>query len=183
MAGRYYRGTAVDQNIDHYSAEYTFADGTNLFVSARNMEGCHGRFASYAHGTKGSAIISTFMHTPAECRIFQGHNFDDDKLVWSASKPEPNPYQLEWDHLIDAIRNDKPYNEAKRGAEASLVQIMGRMAVNTGRIITWDEALNHEHELAPGLDKLTMDSPAPLPAGPDGKYPFPQPGIITQREY
>jgi len=183
MGGRYYRDSAVDQNMDHYSVEYTFADGTNLFVSARNMEGCHGRFASYAHGTKGSAIISTFMHTPAECRIFDGHNFDNDKLVWSASKPEPNPYQLEWDHLIDAIRNDKPFSEAKRGAEASLVQIMGRMAVNTGRIITWEEALNHEQEFAPGLDQLTMDSPAPLPVGPDGLYPFPQPGVITDREY
>ena len=33
------------------------------------------------------------------------------------------------------------------------------------------------------VDKLTMDSPAPLVAGPDGKYPVPQPGITTQREY
>lgn len=184
MAGRYYRGSAVDQNVDHYSVEYTFADGTNLFVNARNMEGCHGRFASYMHGTKGSAIISTYMHTPAECRIFKGHNIDDEsQLVWSASKPEPDPYQLEWDHLVEAIRNDKPYNEAKRGAEASLVQIMGRMAVNTGQIITWDQALNHAQELAPGLDKLTMDSPAPLAVGPDGIYPLPQPGLVTQREY
>ncbi len=183
FGGRYYRTGEVDQNEDHYSAEYTFADGTNLFVAARNMTGCMGRFASYAHGTKGSAVISTYMHTPAKCRIYKGHNFVDDDLVWSATEPEPNPYQLEWDHLIDAIRNDKPYNEARRGAEASLVQIMGRMAVHTGREITWDEALNHEHEMAPGLDKLTMDSPAPLPAGADGKYPLPQPGIITEREY
>jgi predicted dehydrogenase len=183
FGGRYYRDSEVDQNVDHYAAEYTFPDGTNLFVQARNMTGCNGRFASYAHGTKGSAVISTFMHTPAKCRIYKGHNFVDDQLVWAAAQPEPNPYQLEWDHLIDAIRNDKPYNEAKRGAEASLVQIMGRMAVHTGQIITWDEALNHEHEFAPGLDKLTMDSPAPLPMGPDGKYPLPQPGIIPQREY
>jgi predicted dehydrogenase len=181
--GRYYRNDAVDQNVDHYSAEYTFADGTNLMVNARNMTGCDGRFASYAIGTKGSAVISTFMHTPAKCRIYQGYNLDNDKPAWAASQPEPNPYQLEWDHLIEAIRNDKPYNESKRGAEASLVQIMGRMAIHTGRSITWDEALNHEHEFAPGLDTLTMDSPAPLPAGPDGKYPLPQPGINTQREY
>jgi len=183
MGGRYFRGEAVDQNCDHYSAEYTFADGTNLFVSARNMEGCHGRFASYAHGTKGSAIISTFMHTPAECRIYKGHNFTNDQLVWSATKPEPDPYQLEWDHLVEAIRQDKPFNEAKRGAEASLVQIMGRLAVHTGQIVTWDQALNHEQELAPGLDKLTMDSPAPLQIGPDGIYPIPQPGRIGLLEY
>lgn len=184
MGGRYYRDSNLDQNCDHYLAEYTFPDGTNLFVQARNMTGCDNRFASYAHGTKGSAIISTFMHTPAKCRIFQGHNLDDEsKLVWAAKQPEPNPYQLEWDHLIDAIRNDKPYNEAKRGAEASLVQIMGRMAVHTGRAITWDEALNSPVEFAPGLDQLTMDSPAPLLLGPQGTYPLPQPGILLDREY
>ncbi|HPM82581.1 MAG TPA: gfo/Idh/MocA family oxidoreductase, partial [Candidatus Anammoximicrobium sp.] len=67
--GRCHRGDAVDQNFDHYSVEFTFADGTNLFMNARNMAGCYGEFASYAHGTKGSAVISTFMHTPAKCRI------------------------------------------------------------------------------------------------------------------
>jgi hypothetical protein len=35
----------------------------------------------------------------------------------------------------------------------------------------------------PGIDKLTLDSPSPLQAGPDGKYPPPQPGILTNREY
>jgi hypothetical protein len=43
--------------------------------------------------------------------------------------------------------------------------------------------LNCEHEFAPQVDKLTMDSPAPLQLGPDGKYPVPQPGINQQREY
>ena len=85
--------------------------------------------------------------------------------------------------MIEAIRQDKPYNEAQRGVEASLAQIMGRMACHTGQVVTWDEALNHEQEFAPGLDKLTMDSPAPLPVGPDGKYPLPQPGITRRREY
>jgi len=181
--GRCFRGDAVDQNFDHYSVEYTFADGTDLWMNARNIPGCHGEFASYAHGSKGSAVISTFMHTPAKCRIYKGHNFVKDDLAWAFPQPEPNPYQLEWDHLIEAIRQDKPHNEAKRGAEASLVQIMGRMACHTGRVGTWDEALGHDHEFAPGVDKLTMDSPAPLQAGPDGKYPMPQPGITTQREY
>jgi predicted dehydrogenase len=181
--GRCFRGDAVDQNFDHHAVEFTFADGTDLILNARNIAGCHGEFASYAHGTKGSAVISTFMHTPAKCRIYKGHNFVKDELVWAFPQPEPNPYQLEWDHLIEAIRQDKPYNEAKRGAEASLVQIMGRMAVHTGRPITWDEALNHNPEFAPGVDKLTMDSPAPLPTLPNGKYPLPQPGLVTQREY
>ena len=58
-----------------------------------------------------------------------------DDVVWALSdQPEPNPYQIEWDDLIDAIRKDKPYNEVKRGAEASLVTSMGRMAAHTGQV-------------------------------------------------
>ena len=84
---------------------------------------------------------------------------------------------------MDAIRNDKPYNEAKRGVEASLVSSMGRMAAHTGQEITFEDMLNCEHEFAPDVDKLTMDSAAPLKAGKDGKYPMPMPGITKKREY
>jgi hypothetical protein len=90
---------------------------------------------------------------------------------------------MEMNDLVEAIRQDKPYNEAENGAMASLAACMGRMAAHTGQIVTRDEALHHKIELAPGVDQLTLDSPAPLRAGPDGKYPQPQPGILTDREY
>jgi predicted dehydrogenase len=182
--GRHYRGDSIDQNFDSYSVEYTFADGTKFYLQGRSMNGCHGEFASYAHGTKGSAVISASGHSPARCRTYKGHNFDQGNILWQyPSRREPNPYQLEWDNLINAIRQDKPHNEVKRGVEASVVTAMGRMAAHTGQIITYDQMLNHEHELAPEVDNLTMDSPAPLQAGPDGKYPVPQPGIKKNREY
>ncbi len=104
-------------------------------------------------------------------------------LVWSFPQPEPNPYQLEWDDFIDAIVNDKPYNEVKRGVEASLVTSMGRMAAHTGQVITYDEILNCEHEFAPEVACLTMDSPAPVQLTDEGHYPYPQPGILRDREY
>jgi len=63
------------------------------------------------------------------------------------------------------------------------VTSMGRMAAHTGQEITFEDMLNCDHEMAPGLDKLTSDSPAPLKAGPDGRYPVPMPGIVTKREY
>ena len=85
--------------------------------------------------------------------------------------------------LIEAIRQDKPYNEVKRGAEASLVTSMGRMAAHTGQIITYDQMLNCEHEMAPGLDKATEDMPAPVTLDANRKYPIPMPGIIKDREY
>jgi len=181
--GRHYRGDAVDQNFDNYSVEYTYPDGTKLFYYGRNISGCKGGFSSYAHGTKGSAVISTSGHYPGRVRTYKDHNMDSANVIWRLPQPEPNPYQLEWDDLIDAIRQDKPYNEAKRGAEASLVSSMGRMAAHTGQVITYDQILNCEHEFAPDVDKLTMDSPAPLRSDSDGKYPVPQPGILKDREY
>ena len=85
--------------------------------------------------------------------------------------------------LIDAVRNDKPYNEVKRGAEASLVTSMGRMAAHTGQPVTFDEMLNGEHEFAPKVDQLTPDGPAPVTSDSEGRYPIPLPGINNSREY
>ncbi|MEX2288602.1 MAG: Gfo/Idh/MocA family oxidoreductase [Planctomycetaceae bacterium] len=181
--GRHYRGNSIDQNFDNYNIEYTFADGTKLFVRGRTIPGCYQNFASYAHGSKGSAIISTAGHSPAECRIYKGYRIKKDELAWAFPQPEPNPYQVEWDDLVDAIRNDTPYNEVERGAEASLITSMGRMAAHTGQIITRDDMFNCEHEFAPDVDKLTLDGPAPILADASGKYPIPLPGINRRREY
>jgi predicted dehydrogenase len=181
--GRHYRGDYVDQNFDSYSVEYTFKDGAKLMLEGRTMLGCKQEFASYAHGSKGSAVISTSSHYPAKSRIYKGQNFAKKDLVWEFPQPERNPYQLEWDDLIEAIRGDKPYNEVKRGVQASLVTSMGRMAAHTGQVITYDQMLNCDHEFAPDLEKMTMDGPAPVQMTENGKYPVPAPGIKTKREY
>jgi predicted dehydrogenase len=183
IGGRHYRGDAVDQNLDTYQVEYTYPDGTKLFMYGRNMAGCHQEFASYAQGSKGSAIVSSNAHTPGRVRTFKGHNLTREHQLWAFPQPEPNPYQMEWDDLLKAIRNNEPYNETKRGVEASLVTSMGRMAAHTGQVINYDDILNSDHEFAPGLDQLTAASPAPLQAGADGKYPVPQPGITKSREF
>jgi predicted dehydrogenase len=184
FGGRHYRGDHVDQNFDSYSVEYTFADGALLLVEGRYIPGCYNEFASYAQGAKGSAIISTASHTPARSRIYKGQDMTKrDDVVWAFPQPEPDPYQLEWDRLVESILQDKPHNEVQRGAEASLVTSMGRMAAHTGQVITYDEMLNCEHEFGPTIDQLAMNSPAPLQADENGKYPVPMPGITTTREY
>jgi predicted dehydrogenase len=181
--GRDYRGNAVDQNFDNYSVEYTYPDGTKFFFIGRTMAGCVDEFASYAHGATGSAVISTAAHTPGRVRTYKGHTLARENLIWSFPQPEPNPYQLEWDDLMTAIRQDQPYNEAARGAIASLVTSMGRMAAHTGQVVTYEDMLNCDHEFAPGIDAFTPDSPAPLQLASDGKYPVPAPGVKKQREY
>lgn len=182
LGGRHYRGEMVDQNFDTYDVEYTFDDGAKLFAQGRCMDGCANKFGSYAHGSTGSAVISAGGHTSPRCRIWRGQDMSA-KPAWAFSERAVNPYQAEWDHLLDAIRKDQPFNEVRRGAEASLVASMGRMAAHTGQIITYEEMLKCDHEFAPEVDKLTPDGPAPVLAGADGTYPLPQPGIKGHREY
>jgi predicted dehydrogenase len=184
LGGRHYRGDYVDQNFDNYAIEYTFADGTKLMVDGRTMPGCKTEFASFAHGTKGLAVISSAAHWPSRSRIYDGHNLDKGRLAWSYPQPErENPYQVEWNDLIRAIREDLPYNEVERGVMASAVTSMGRMAAHTGQEITLEQFMSHDHEFAPGIQDLTLDGASPLPANADGKYSIPMPGLVKKREY
>lgn len=181
--GRHYRGNHVDQNFDVYSVEYTFADGTKLLLDGRTQAGCHQEFASYAQGTNGAATISARAHTPARCKIYYGQNYTKPMVAWEYGPNERNPYQIEWNDLIAAIREDAKYNEVERGVMASAVTSLGRMAAHTGQLMTLEEFLKVDHEFAPNVDKLTLDGDAPVQADADGKYPVPMPGLVVDREY
>jgi predicted dehydrogenase len=185
LGGRHYRGDAVDQNFDVYSVEYTFADETKFLMDGRCMSGCDDLYHSFGHGTKGTAIISRGGDCGGPSATFKGLGSKRADMIWQSGgvAGDEGPYRNEWNDLLDAICDDKPYNEVKRGVEASLVTSMGRMAAHTGRVITFDDMLNCKHEFAPGVDQLTMDGPAPLVADANGKYPVPQPGIVTKQEY
>ena len=137
--------------------------------------------ASHIHGTKASAIGSSGGDCGGPSLIYKGLAEAQDKQIWR-SADHSDPYDNEWNDLIDAVIHDKPYNEVKRGVEASLVSSMGRMAAHTGQEITFEQMLNSDHEFAPNIDKIDYDSPAPLLPDKDGMYPRPEPGRKT-REY
>jgi predicted dehydrogenase len=190
LGGRHYRQslegeTYVDQNFDIYAVEYTYADGTKFSFDGRCMTGCQDIYSSYLHGTKGMAIVSKSGDCGAPSTIYKSQNPRRSDMVWESKAPQgqENPYQNEWDDLMDAIRNDKPFNEVQSGVECSLVTSMGRMAAHTGREVTYDDILNGDHEMAPGLDKLTANSDAPLKSDANGRYPVPEPGRKGMREY
>lgn len=176
----------VDQNFDSYSVEYTFADGAKMIMDGRGMAGAAPIYSSYAHGTKGMAIVSKQGDCGRPSSMYRTQNPTSENLIWKSkdTKDGPDdPFLNEWAALMDAIRNDKPFNEAPSGVYASVATSLGRYAAHTGQEVTFEEFLNHEHEYAPNVDKLTFDSPAPVQADKDGKYPIPQPGIKKNREY
>ena len=190
VGGRHYRQSPngnpyVDQNFDSYAVEYSFEDGATLLLDGRCMAGAAKFYSSYAHGTKGSAIVSKHGDCGPPASTYKGQKPDRSQMIWQSKvdSGQTNPFRNEWNDLIDAIRNDKPFNEVKYGVEASLVCSLGRKAAHTAQEITYEEMLNSEAEYAPGVDKLTMDSPAPLQAGADGMYPVPMPGLNKKSEY
>ncbi len=162
-----------DQLFDHYSVEYTFADGTRLMAQGRHLNNCWNFFGDVIHGSKGSAILGEGQLQP---RIYKGHAQTPENVLWQHDGPNPNPYQVEHDCLFEAIRQDKPYNETLRSAKSALTGILGRMAAESGKLVTWDEALASNLELAPGLDQYTMASDPPVMPDAQDRYPIAMPG-------
>lgn len=177
MGGRCY--PSVGNNFDHYTVEYTFADGAKLFAFSRQIVNCWQTYADYAHGSRGSARLMANMLQPRPV-IYKGQRMTEDEVVWKYTENEPNPYHVEWQLLLDAIRQDKPHNEGRRAAEADLVALMGRTAVHTGQMVTWEEMMKSNFQYVADIDHITYDTPAPIQAGPDGMYACALPGSAKE---
>lgn len=177
MGGRCFE--EAGSQFDHYTVEYTFADGTKLFTFSRHMHNCWETYADYAHGSKGSAVLMATLGEPRP-KIYKGHQQTRENVLWEFAGRDPNPYVVEWQRLLDAIRQDRPHNEARRAGEAEIAALMGRMATHSGQLITWDQAMNSPFQFVADIDRMTFDTPAPIHAGPDGRYAPPQPGITNE---
>lgn len=147
--------------FDHHFVEFTFADGSRLFAQCRGIAGCWNTTAVHVHGLQGQAEIN-------RGRI-EGPN------EWRFRDSVANPYQVELDVLVDAIRQNKPYNEVDYGAMTTMTAIMGRMASYSGQEVRWDEAFQSPVCLAP--DRYAFDATPPVVADPQDVYPTALPGV------
>jgi len=173
MGGRQVR-KEPDQLWDHYAAEYTFPDGTRMLAQGRHINNCFDFFGDVIHGATGCGVLGEGIPDP---RLYKGHKPDNAKLLWRYRGPATDPYQNEHDLLFAAIRGDQPYNETERCAKSCFTAIMGRMACDSGKALTWEAAISSELQLAPGLEALTLASPAPAAQADTGNYAIAMPGI------
>jgi myo-inositol 2-dehydrogenase/D-chiro-inositol 1-dehydrogenase len=162
MGGRQVRtGKEYGEIFDHHAVEFEYPSGARVFSQCRHIRGCWSSVNEYAHGTKGQADLEAYK--------IMGAN------AWSHERRnQKDPYQQEHDDLFDAIRNDKPYNEAFRGAYSTMTSIMGRMATYSGVVIDWKEALNSEISIMP--KQFSWDATPPTVPDEHGFYPIPMPG-------
>jgi predicted dehydrogenase len=175
MGGRVPRSKDFGQNIDVYSMEFTFADGTKAFCGFRRIDKTHSEFATYIHGTKCAAQFSGRTHA-ATVHMFKDQRIDKDNIAWTPTKDVYSPWQYEWNVFIDSIRNDRPHNEIKRAVYSDLTSLIGRAACHTGQTVTWDQMMKSKFQFCDYLGDLNYDSPAPVKADENGQFPVPIPG-------
>ncbi|OQB90465.1 MAG: hypothetical protein BWX84_01889 [Verrucomicrobia bacterium ADurb.Bin118] len=179
VGGRAANNTDCGQGLDSFTIEWTFADGTKALDVVRWLPKCHTEFATYIHGTKCAAQFSGWSHEGA-VHTYKDQQCRPDNIAWRAPRETVSPWQAEWDNLLDAIRQDKPHNEAERAALSNVADLMGRAATHMGRVITWDEMLASNFQFCPNIDDLTETSPAPVTADAQGRYPVPVPGVWNE---
>jgi predicted dehydrogenase len=179
IGGRVADSTDCSQNLDSFSAEWTFPNGSKAYDVVRYIPKTYAEFATYVHGTKCAAQFSGNIHA-GTVRIFKDQRCTPDNIAWAAPDETLSPYAAQWNDFLDAIRHDKPFNQAKRAALTNLADIMGRAAIHMGRVITWEEAMASNFQFFPGTDRLTLESDAPLKADAQGRYPVPIPGAWTE---
>jgi predicted dehydrogenase len=168
MGGRQVRNDKKlhGQIFDHFFVEYEYADGSKLSSQCRQGQpGTFGEVSEHVVGTKGRADLNV------QSRLFRitGPNEWELKL-----KTQEDGHQLEHYPLIEAIRSDQPYNELDIAAMSTMTAILGRMAVYSGKLVEWDDAINSKLQLMP--EKVTWDMPPPVVPDADGNYPVAIPG-------
>ncbi|MEX2560582.1 MAG: Gfo/Idh/MocA family oxidoreductase [Pirellulales bacterium] len=155
MGGRQVRtGPEYGEIFDHHAVEFEYADGSRMFSYCRHITNCWDSVSEHAHGTKGTADISG-------ARI-QANGSDG----WRYRGERNNPYQTEHDDLFASIRSASPLNEGEFGALSSMTAILGRMATYSGKMITWEQALESELSLAPSAYAFDAAPPTPGVAVP-----------------
>ncbi len=179
VGGRVANSTDCSQNLDSFSVEWTFADGAKAYDVVRYVPNCYNDFSTYLHGTKCAAQFSGNIHA-GTVHTYKDQRVAPDNIAWKAPRKEIGPWQEEWNDLIDAIRNDRPYNEGKRAALSNLTDMMGRAAMHSGKIITWDEAMASNFQWCPNIDAMNENSAPPIQADAQGRYPVPVPGAWSE---
>ena len=167
MGGRQVRNKKTHGHIfDHHFVEYEYADGSRLFSQCRQGQlGAFNQVSESVTGTKGGAELGL------RNRLFRitGAN------PWEMNvKVAEDGHQLEHYPLIDAIRNNKPMNEAEHGAKSTMTAILGRMATYSGKMVEWEEAIASKLDLSPKT--LAWDAAPPILPDADGFYPVAIPG-------
>jgi predicted dehydrogenase len=158
LGGRQVRtDPAYGHIFDHFSVDYEYENGLHLLSMCRQIPKCDNQIMEALVGTKGTAEL---VDSAKRWRLTGAKPWKYEGEVNAA-------YRQEHTDLIASIRAGKPLNELKDVAESTLTAIMGRNSAYTGKVVTWEDALN-------SVDNLV---PTTLAFGPFPTPEVPKPGV------
>jgi myo-inositol 2-dehydrogenase/D-chiro-inositol 1-dehydrogenase len=166
QGGRQVRRAKENGTIfDHHTVEFEYEGGFRLLSQCCQIGGkCQRDVSEHFHGLKGTAGLA------ANGRFLINGQPPGGKRT----RNKNDAYQLEHDALFENIRTGGYRNDAEYAAHSTLMAVMGRMATYTGQVITWDQVMNSQENLAP--DNLTWATEPPVKPDADGWYPVAVPG-------
>jgi hypothetical protein len=150
MGGRQVRtGPEYGHIFDHFAIDYEYESGAHLLSMCRQQPDCANSVSEALVGTKGTSQVDKYTLTGSQS--WKRADMRDKDV---------DPYVQEHTDLIASIRAGKPLNELQQVSESVLTAIMGRMAAYTGKVVTWEQALNSEESLVP---EQVSFGPMPVP--------------------
>lgn len=173
MGGRQVRlNPNCGEIFDHHSVEYVFDDQVRGYSNCRHIPNCWNSFSQHAVGTKGTLDVEGFGEAVLKVN-------GKEPIVW---EKEYGGHQAEMDYMFGCIANGKEFNTGERGCDATMTAILGRMATYSGKIITWDQAVNSTMDLFP-KGELTWNTDPGSKPGYGGIYPCAEPGKLDLRTW
>jgi predicted dehydrogenase len=160
-----FNGPNQGNTWDHHYTEFEYPNGTKMHVQSFTINRCWGRMGFFVQGTKGSADENS--------RIYDL----DRNVIWNWRADEPNEYEVEHEVFFNSIVNGEHINTTEYGAKSTLTTIMGRMAMQSGRIMNLDEVLQSDRSILP--DEFSWDAKMPDMPDENGNYSTPKPGITN----
>jgi predicted dehydrogenase len=139
VGGRQVRTQEVyGQIFDHHAVVFEWKNGVKAFSMCRQQENTDNEIKDFLFGTKGVCDVMDHKITGANPWKHKVNKKDPDDM-----------YQNEHNELFASIRDGKPINDGDRMAKSTLMAILGRMATYTGKVITWEQAMNSKENLSP----------------------------------
>jgi myo-inositol 2-dehydrogenase / D-chiro-inositol 1-dehydrogenase len=119
--------------MDHLNVTYDYGSGLHGFLHACQLAQAWGVVDEQFFGTEGTLETHRKYYR------------------WSRPGSDPVKVDSKREITIDAIERflthiveNKPENNAFMAAESTLTSLLGRLAIDTGRRVTWDELLHSE---------------------------------------
>ncbi|MBK8501158.1 MAG: Gfo/Idh/MocA family oxidoreductase [Saprospiraceae bacterium] len=139
LGGRQARiGIEYGNIYDHISVEYEYPNDARVEYMGTQIDNYAYRSNQRVQGTKGSAELDFSKG------VIKGQH------AFSSDGKSSNPSVIQYQEMIDSIRQSKAINEGQQIAETTLTAIMGRMSAYTGQLVEWDWAMNESQlDLSP----------------------------------